>query len=89
LKEENKILVPAFFVFANDRQLFSKDFLQMWCGQGKSLKSGRRWEPILYTFLLWHIMQKWRRKGPLNHAGKGPMTMLFKGPLAYGLMPPA
>jgi len=38
--------------FANDRQLFSKDFLQMWYGQRKSLKSPRRWKPILYTFFV-------------------------------------
>jgi len=31
-------------------------------------------------------MQKWRRKGPLNHARKVPMTRRFKGPLAHGLM---
>ena len=33
-------------------------------------------------------MQKWRRKGPLNHTRKRPMTWRFKGRLAHGLLPP-
>ena len=44
--------MPAFFCFCKWQAAFFERFLQMWYGQGKSLKTARRWEPILHTLFV-------------------------------------